>query len=76
MSDSRVNVTLIQLISEVHEPLSKDTDNDSHFDLPTELERIQRFIEEEKKKLELIKRELLVIKKNKNKQSEIYILEK
>lgn len=51
VSDGRANVQLIQLISEVHEPLAKDTDNDSHFDLPTELERIQTSIADEEVKI-------------------------
>ncbi|KAL4429318.1 hypothetical protein ABPG74_002304 [Tetrahymena malaccensis] len=76
VSDGRVNVQLIQLISEVHEPLAKDTDNDSHFDLPSELERIRNSITEEKKKLENIEKELANLKKNKTKQTEIYQLEK
>ncbi|KAL4471208.1 hypothetical protein ABPG72_007575 [Tetrahymena utriculariae] len=76
VSDGRVNVQLIQLISEVHEPLAKDTDNDSHFDLPSELERIRNSITEEKKKLENIEKELSNLKKNKTKQNEIYQLEK
>ncbi|EAS07620.2 AT hook motif protein (macronuclear) [Tetrahymena thermophila SB210] len=76
VSDGRVNVQLIQLISEVHEPLAKDTDNDSHFDLPSELERIRNSINEEKKKLDNIEKELSNLKKNKTKQNEIYQLEK
>lgn len=76
VSDGRANVQLIQLISEVHEPLAKDTDNDSHFDLPSELERLRRAIKDGEVKTEAIEKELVALKKNKTKQREIYELEK
>lgn len=67
VSDDRANVQLIQLISEVHEPLAKDADNDSHFDLPSELERIHKIVKDGEAKYEIIEKELALIKKNKTK---------
>ncbi|EGR28535.1 AT hook motif family protein, putative [Ichthyophthirius multifiliis] len=56
--DVPVNVFITQIISEVHEPLAKDSDNDTHLDLPSELTRVQKQIIENNVQLEILEQKL------------------